>query len=667
MNNMVKKGWIGLMFGFFLLAAGIANAATLALDLTTNADSSVPGGNALIFTQEQLLGTESDSLDIGLTAAGGTVTFQSVGVDSSNFTLLPNTCTATLAASCTLQVKFTPLSAGMRNGELVIRSDATDNPLLLVYLQGTAFNPPVAPTIGTATVGNASISVTFTPGSLGGGTLINHTAYCSDGAAGQSNTGATSPIVVSGLTNGTAYTCWAKTTTSVGTSPWSAASNSATPVGAVPGAPTGATAAVGNAQATITFTAPASNGGYPITTYTATASPGGQTGTCAGPVACAITVSGLTNGTAYTFTVTATNSAGTGVASAASNSVAPPGTPPSAPAIDTASAGNAQMSVTFTPGAIGTGTLVNYTAYCSDGAAGKSGTGTTSPIAVTGLTNGVTYTCWVKTTSTAGTSPWSGASNTAMPTGTVPGAPTGATVVPGTGQATVTFTAPANNGGSSITVYTATSNPGGFVGTCAGPTACTITVPGLTNGTAYTFTVTATNIVGTGAASAVSNSVTPQTSSSPGAPTGLAATAGYASISVAFTPGSVGVPSTPLTYTAYCSTGVTGVGNTGATSPIVVSGLTPGVTYTCWAKATNPTGTSAWSVASNTAVPLVPPVTVPGAPVIGTATAGNAQATVTFTAPASNGGAAITTYTGTASPSRQTGPEKLKTASNNQI
>jgi large repetitive protein len=93
---------------------------------------------------------------------------------------------------------------------------------------------------------------------------------------------------------------------------------------------------------------------------------------------------------------------------------------------------------------------------------------------------------------------------------TVPGAPTGVTATGGNGQATITFTAPASNGGSAITTYTATSSPGGHSGSCAGPAACSITVTGLTNGTAYTFTVTATNAFGTGASSIVSNSVTPQ-------------------------------------------------------------------------------------------------------------------------------------------------------------
>jgi hypothetical protein len=87
-----------------------------------------------------------------------------------------------------------------------------------------------------------------------------------------------------------------------------------------------------------------------------------------------------------------------------------------------------------------------------------------------------------------------------------PGAPTIGTATAGDASASVTFTAPTNNGGSAITSYTVTSSPGSLTGTGA---SSPITVSGLTNGTAYTFTVTATNATGTGPASAASNSVTP--------------------------------------------------------------------------------------------------------------------------------------------------------------
>jgi hypothetical protein len=89
---------------------------------------------------------------------------------------------------------------------------------------------------------------------------------------------------------------------------------------------------------------------------------------------------------------------------------------------------------------------------------------------------------------------------------TVPDAPTIGAAVALNAGANVAFTPPANNGGLPIGGYEATSSPGGFTG--AG-TSSPIHVGGLTNGVAYTFTVTAANAVGLSAASAASNSVTP--------------------------------------------------------------------------------------------------------------------------------------------------------------
>ena len=90
---------------------------------------------------------------------------------------------------------------------------------------------------------------------------------------------------------------------------------------------------------------------------------------------------------------------------------------------------------------------------------------------------------------------------------TAPGAPTIGVAVAGNGQAIVAFAAPASNGGSVITKYTVTSTPDSFTANAA---ISPIVVKGLSNGTTYTFTVTATNAIGTGPASTASKPVTPR-------------------------------------------------------------------------------------------------------------------------------------------------------------
>jgi hypothetical protein len=90
-----------------------------------------------------------------------------------------------------------------------------------------------------------------------------------------------------------------------------------------------------------------------------------------------------------------------------------------------------------------------------------------------------------------------------------PSAPTITQVTTGSSTASVTFTAPTYNGGSTITGYTVTSIPPGGVDQNAGSTSLTHVITGLTNGTSYTFTVAATNSAGTSAASTVSNPAIP--------------------------------------------------------------------------------------------------------------------------------------------------------------
>lgn len=264
--------------------------------------------------------------------------------------------------------------------------------------------------------------------------------------------------------------------------------------GIVPGAPTVGTASAGDQQATVTFTAPASSGGSPISSYTATSSPGGNVGTCS---ASPCTVTGLVNGTSYTFTVTATNGVGTGTASAASNAIVPKG----------------NQTITFAnPGTQSYGTTPTLTATATSGLPVAFTSSTTAVCTVTsgGLLTIVTPGSCTINANQAGNSAYLAAaqvSQTFSIAGVAPGAPTIGTATAADKQATVTFTAPTVTGGDAITGYTATSSPGSVTGTC---TNSPCTVSNLTDGTAYTFTVTATNAAGTSTPSAVSNSATPK-------------------------------------------------------------------------------------------------------------------------------------------------------------
>lgn len=187
---------------------------------------------------------------------------------------------------------------------------------------GVGLTAPGAPTIGTATAGNLKATVTFSAPSSNGGAAITGYRVTSTPSSITAD-GSASPIVVTGLSNGTPYTFKVKALNSVGYGSESAASNSATPATTVPDAPTAVAAAVASStSATVDGVAPADNGGSAILDYTATSSPGGLTSSAG---ALPRTVTGLTTGVDYTFTLHARNANGDSAESAASNSVRPGG------------------------------------------------------------------------------------------------------------------------------------------------------------------------------------------------------------------------------------------------------------------------------------------------------------------------------------------------------
>jgi hypothetical protein len=372
---------------------------------------------------------------------------------------------------------------------------------------------PLAPAIGNAVPFPHKARVEFTPPTDDGGApvtsyTVTATDHTTPANGGQTATGTTSPITVTGLTTGDHYTFTVAATNTAGTGDESAPSNDVVPFTFTP-MPSIASVTPGPGQATVNINPQVNFTDGPILSYTVTATDettpanGGQTAT--GP-ASPITVTGLTNGDSYTFTVTAFDNFSDNT-SAPSGPVIPFGVP-GAPAAASATPDAGQATVDFTPpaddgGSPVTGYTVTATDQTTQANGGQTATGPASPITVTGLTNGDSYTFTVTATNAAGTGAESAPSDPVTPF-TVPGTPAVFLVTPGTGQATVEFTPPADDGGSPVTGYAVTATdlttPANGGQTATG-TASPITVTGLTNGDNYTFTVTATNAAGSGGSS----------------------------------------------------------------------------------------------------------------------------------------------------------------------
>lgn len=186
---------------------------------------------------------------------------------------------------------------------------------------------PSAPTVTTVLSGDTQLTINWTAPESTGGTPSGYQVAVVLASCGadktactynESSTVAASPLtlVVTSLTNGSPYYVRVRAINAAGSSAYSYGTSSYKPYGK-PGAPsiTGITTSAETSTATITWSSSAANGS-PISGYTVVASPSGKTCTTGGTLTCSI--SGLTNGVTYTFTVYGTNAAGNGPASSGS-------------------------------------------------------------------------------------------------------------------------------------------------------------------------------------------------------------------------------------------------------------------------------------------------------------------------------------------------------------
>ncbi|MDQ1713504.1 MAG: hypothetical protein QOE45_2954 [Frankiaceae bacterium] len=496
---------------------------------------------------------------------------------------------------------------------------------------------PNAPTNLAATPGNQSAALTWTAAN-GHGQLNSNTVKVKDAGGAVVATyplaGTATSYTVTGLTNGQSYTFEVTATNDGGTGP--AAVSGAVVPKSVPLAPASVSATRGDTALDVTWALPDPNGS-PLTGQTLTVKQGAtQVAQFAvGTTATSYHVTGLTNGTAYTAGVKGANALGQGAETV--SSAVTPAALPGAPGAVTATPQNAQMLVSWTAAPANGDPVSSYTVTTYASAGGlvstQTAAGTATSATVTGLTNGQGYYAYVNATNGVGAGP-AASTGTVTPVA-VPGAPTAVTGSPLNNSAQVSWTAPASNGGSPITSYTVTAFPDGATATTSGTS---VMVTGLVNGVGYSFTVTATNAVGTGPASAQSPNVVPA-DQPPGPPTGLTATAGDHAATVTWT-APVNTGRSAITgYTVSAQPGGRSVTAAAGATSATVTGLTAGATYTFVVVAKNGAGLGTPSAASA-------PTTLangPGAPSgLTTSVLSATSVRVTWTAAATNG----TTITG---------------------
>ena len=439
---------------------------------------------------------------------------------------------------------------------------------------GGVGTPPATPALPQVVAGDGQVTATFVA-NTGGVTPTMYVIY----AVGLPAPGKScvvslpaSPLscVIGGLTNGTAYTFQASACVNGGqvcsapigpTSP-------VTPSGGqgvlLPNVPVAPIAATGNGQATVTVVP--NVGGITPTGYTVIVVGSNPAQYCqiTNPaVSLSCDVTGLANGTSYTFQVVACTTQ-CSQPSGSSNAVTPASSqiPPSTPAAPTAVAGNGQVTVTVVPNVGGVAPTSynvgivgsNPPVFCT-----VTNPAVSLSCVISGLANGVSYTFQAVALAGGSFSQVSPPSNAVSPSAvsaTPPGQPRNLVIATRTaGTLGVTWDAPASPGSSAITGYTVAWREAGkawVAGNTKAVTARTATVTGLTAGKSYEFRVKASNVTSTGAWSTSTTGIVPVKAP---APQNFKGVAKGMQITVTWSKVTTPSHSPVVNYAVYCAVG----------------------------------------------------------------------------------------------------------------
>jgi hypothetical protein len=311
---------------------------TQAVTFTVTPDSQTITFNTQATTSRSYVPSGTFAISPVASASSGLSVTYSSG-NTGVCTVSGTTVTIVAAGTCPIRAN----QAG--NSNYSAASQVTQNVTITAASQTITFNAQTTPSRNFVSVGS-----TF---------AISPTASASSGLAITYSSGNTAVCTVSGTTVSmvAAGTCPIRAN-QAGNSNYTAASQvtqNVTINAIVPGAPTGVGGSAGDGTASISFTAPANTGGAPITLYTATCVPGGGGSAAGTNTVSPVAVTGMTNGTSYSCTVRATNSAGQGATSGSVNvlptatPVAPTFTSSSSSSFTVLSPGTYQASATGVP------------------------------------------------------------------------------------------------------------------------------------------------------------------------------------------------------------------------------------------------------------------------------------------------------------------------------
>ncbi len=491
-----------------------------------------------------------------------------------------------------------------------------------------------------ATAGDAQVSLSWSASTDNVG-VTGYRVYRSSGGGAyvQIATPATAYYTDAGLTNGAAYSYKvAAVDASANVSAQSGAAG-ATPVAppdtSAPSVPSGLSATAGTNQVALSWTASSDN--VAVTGYRVyRSSGGGAYAQVAAPSGTSYTDAGLTNGTAYSYKVAAVDAAANASAQSSAATATPADTQaPSTPAGLTATAGTNQVSLTWTASTDNVA-VTGYRVY-------RGGVLIASPATAyytdTGLTNGTSYSYTVAAVDASANASGLSAGASATPADTqAPSVPSGLTATAGTNQVALSWSASTDN--VAVTGYRVyRSSGGGAYAQVAAPSGSSYTDAGLTNGTAYSYKVSAIDGSANASAQSAAATATPADTQAPSVPTALAATAGAGQVSLTWTASTDNVAVTG--YRVYRSSGggAYALVASPATPYYTDTGLTNGTAYSYKVAAVDGAANASAQSSVATATPVPPADTIaPSVPTGLTATGGTAQVVLGWSASTDNVG-----------------------------